>query len=279
MPWPALTTTRQQRKQKGAQREAPHKPTPPDGRVAAPSSAPAAAGQAGEQGSPTQVRARLKAATTARDELAATGAAATLMQALDEEIANLKKALQDRKPQAERLEGLRGVILRGERRLEAAKRELKEALDKVEKEEKEIAENKEELAQLEKDIVSGISDGAFSGSATAAPPPWLKASLADIARHVRTATEVNLDTLADTLDGLLLPPPAPMPPDADDGGTRTPVGACHQQEGDSEGDAAMENNSAQEDAENAYQVVRRRIRGKAMTDTPMLGMPGSTLPA
>jgi hypothetical protein len=226
-----------------------------------------------EQGAvarPQQLKAQLQAATTARACLAEAGATPSFLQKLDEEITTLKRAMQDRRPVGERLEGLRGVIARSERRLEAAKKELEAAQASAAQQELELAAYQEELAQLESEIVQEFKASTpFSSEAGAASlPSWIQQSMADVARHLRSGKEIDPASLADTIEGMLVPPPAPVPPEQWGG---TPQEAT-------EGDH-MEEDVEKENTDPSYSVVRpRRANRKTLVETPLLGQPGSIPP-
>eukprot|EP00974_Lingulodinium_polyedra_P036700 3518217-Lingulodinium_polyedra.AAC.1 len=63
--------------------------------------------------------------------------------ALDEQIRQEQDAFHDRKPLAERLEGLKGLIQRGEKRLEEARKQVLEARQRFDYENYHLELNKD----------------------------------------------------------------------------------------------------------------------------------------
>ena len=278
-PWPALSGNRAPRKGKttmdaptaGRAAHAGH--TPAAAAAEPPVVAAAPMAQMPEQcavAQPQRLKAQLQAAMTARACLAEAGATPSFLPKLDEEITTLKRAMQDRRPVGERLEGLRGVITRSERRLEASKTELEAAQASTAQQEQELAAHQQELAQLESEIAQEFKASTpFSCETRAASlPSWIQQSMADVARHLRSGKEIYPASLADTIEGMRMPPPAPVPPEQWEG---TPQAAT-------EGDH-MEEEVEKENMDPSYSVVRpRRSSRKTLVETPLLGHPGSIPP-
>ena len=273
-PWPALSGSRAPRKGKTTT------VTPTAGRTARAGHTPAAAAaeppgvaaapmaQMPEQGAvaqPQRLKAQLQAAMTARTCLAEAGATQSFLQELDEEITTLKRAMQDRRPVGERLEGLRGVITRSERRLEASKKELEAAQASTAQQEQELAAHQQELAQLESEIVQEFKASTpFSCEArSASVPSWIQQSMADVARHQHSGKEIDPASLADAIEAMLVPPPAPVPPEQWEG---TP-------QADTEGDH-MEEEVEKENTDPSYSVVRPRRASRKTRGDPAPRAPG-----
>ena len=86
------------------------------------------------------------------------------------------------------------------------------------KETEDIASNQAQLAELEPLLASSAgfrkADGPDSGM-----PEWLANTLSSIAKHVQESSNIDRDAVAQSLLGLLVPGPPPIPPDALRSGT------------------------------------------------------------
>jgi hypothetical protein len=219
----------------------------------------AAEADAAEPVTPQQLKGQLKELQTARTALAGPLNTSAAAVALDEHIFAINAKLNGLKPVGERLDGLRGVIGRCQKRIQDAQDARKAAADAFAKETADLQRYQAELRELETSVQAPFSN--------AQPPEWLASSLHLLIESLQKGGDVSRDGMVQALRGVLIPPvpstfdltteddmnddeefvTPTMPPPASFGGTSSgqPPG-------------------------------RMRMNTKTMVETtPMVGMPGS----
>ena len=154
------------------------------------------------------LKAQLAGLNAAREALLVSGAPTTALGAIEQEAAEIQRQLKDLRPTGEKLEGLRGVIRRGERRLQEAEEELVRIQAQTKGEQEEITLHRDELAALETELVQELQ-GLLLGPPEV--PPWLKDTLLQLATHLRSGGPIDPQQIAASIEGLTIPPPAPEP--------------------------------------------------------------------
>jgi hypothetical protein len=209
--------------------------------------------------------------------LEVTGASGHIIDGIQDEIEDVQCQIRGMRPTGERLEGLKGVIARGERRLEQARQDLQEASIRIDSETKEIAEHKAELAELEQQLVRELRDARPGTATPVVIPPWMCDTILKLAGHLRGGGPINPTQLAASLEGLVIQPPPPEPAEE--------LGELDPDEGEMSDDCG---NFSEEDflkaapkrgPEQGFQEVagrRTRAKGKTFVATPQLGQRGST---
>ena len=154
------------------------------------------------------LKAQLAGLNAAREALLVSGAPTTAFGAIEQEAAEIRRQLKDLRPTGEKLECLRGVIRRGERRLQEAAEELVRIQAQTKGEQEEITLHRDELAALETELVQELQ-GLLLGPPEV--PPWLKDTLLQLATHLRSGGPIDPQQIAASIEGLTIPPPAPEP--------------------------------------------------------------------
>jgi len=208
------------------------------------------------------LKAQLAGLNAAREALLVSGAPTTALDAIEQEAAEIQRQLKDLRPTGEKLEGLRGVIRRGERRLQEAEKELERIQAQIKNEQEEITLHKDELAALETELVQELQGPPEV-------PPWLKDTLLQLAGHLRSGGPIDPQQIAASIEGLTIPPPAPEP--AENPGEEedeTPVIQASTY-------AKVSRGTGKPSAAWTT-VVPTRLRTKTQAETPQLGARGST---
>eukprot|EP00959_Pyramimonas_sp_CCMP1952_P358922 7515467-Pyramimonas_sp.AAC.1 len=90
---------------------------------------------------------------------------------------------------------------------------MKAAQERIDAEQAALTAYRADLMELEAALTKNTHTVQQSPT-EGGPPGWLKDTLMDLARQIRTGSEMPRDALAAALEGMTLPPPAPMPPEA-----------------------------------------------------------------
>lgn len=266
--------------------------TPPAG--ASPPSVGVAGAPKGSTEPPTvaQLKAEvagLKASLDALGPATSQGSAATATarESLQAGIDDLEARIRDQRSPLERLQGLRGAIGRGRRRLTEMNAEREAIVNKIEAEEELLAKRQGELEELERELMEDISKDkpGFRVGAQAAAPPWLAEALEDLAALLEKGATIDRSSMAASLRGLAVPPPAPMPPDRDEATGDAAMGetsgtpsqyhiGCSDDDLDST-PVPMKQASATLAPQAVTPSDRRKLSGKHLVETPQLGAQGS----
>jgi hypothetical protein len=174
----------------------PQTQTPPSTAKAAATSA--AEADAAEPVTPQQLKGQLKELQTARTALAGPLNTSAAAVALDEHIFAINAKLNGLKPVGERLDGLRGVIGRCQKRIQDAQDARKAAADTFAKETADLQRYQAELRELETSVQAPFSN--------AQPPEWLASSLHLLIESLQKGGDVSRDGMVQALRGVLIPP-------------------------------------------------------------------------
>ena len=164
-----------------------------------------------------QPHAQIAAVSKALAELELSGDK-ELMQPLESRLAELKARLHGARPIGQQVDGLRGVISRCQKRLAEAEIAKVEAEATIIKETEDIANYQAQLAELELLLASSAGFRKADGL-DSVMTEWLANALSSIAKHVQESSNIDRDAVAQSLLGLLVPVPRPIPPDALRSGT------------------------------------------------------------
>ena len=212
VPWPAPSTGTKDKsgKDKPGAKDKKAKNTPPSAGAQHP--AP------DNETTPAQ---QLKALQATRDTMSAAGVAEGLLTQIDAEIERLQELTRDRRPIGQRLDGLRGVVARGEARLLTKQAAVDEAIKALDEERKEVEKHRGQLKELEEELAAPAKDTAalFQEAAEMKVPPWVKDGVSSLAIAIKRGTDMNgrpLDpaSIADALQRLVedpTPVPAQLP--------------------------------------------------------------------
>ena len=141
-----------------------------------------------------------------------------MMQPLESRLAELKARLHGARPIGQQVDGLRGVISRCLKRLAEAEIAKVKAEATIIKETEDIASYQAQLAELEPLLASSArfrkADGPDSGM-----PEWQANTLSSISKHVQESSNIDRDAVVQSLLGMMVPAPLPIPPDALRSGT------------------------------------------------------------
>ena len=229
--------------------------------------------------------AQLKVLQATRESLASAGVASSVLESTDAEIARLTDLTKDLRPIGQRLDGLRGVISRGEARLAAKEAALEDARKALEDERAEVVKHKAQLQALEEELAAGVAK-PFHEEPQQTVPPWLRDALLGLARTIHRGTDMNgtpLDNKA--LAASLARMVEPVVPDNSMSGVPRPeVSEISDEELELEL-APLPPAPASEGAEGpgtagtstggVPSTPSTRVRGKALVETPQVGKPGS----
>ena len=141
-----------------------------------------------------------------------------LMQPLESRLVELKARLHGARPIGQQVDGLRGVISRCQKRLAEAENAKVVVEATIIKETEDIASNQAQLPELEPLLASSAGFRKADGPDSRIPE-WLANTLSSIAKHVQESSNIDRDAVAQSLLGLLVPGPPPIPPDALRSGT------------------------------------------------------------
>ena len=161
----------------------------------------AAEADAAEPVTPQQLKGQLKELQTARTALAGPLNTSAAAVALDEHIFAINAKLNGLKPVGERLDGLRGVIGRCQKRIQDAQDARKAAADAFAKETADLQRYQAELRELETSVQAPFSN--------AQPPEWLASSLHLLIESLQKGGDVSRDGMVQALRGVLIPPVPP----------------------------------------------------------------------
>ena len=223
---------------------------------------------------------------------AATNVARESLEAGIKDIEARIRRIQDRRTPLERLEGLRGAIGRGRRRLTEMQTEKSALEEKIAAEEALLAGRVAEVEELESNLLRGISKDrlGFQMEDQATVPPWLAGVLEEFAALVERGAITDAKSMAASLRGLSVPPPRPMPPeqisyateaDSSMGITPTPIHDTWNdidQGSDSDLDEPTPVPAAQVTRPQAVAPSEKvRLNGKHLVETPQMGQAGSSM--
>ena len=122
------------------------------------------------------------------------------MTAIEAHIRALYKELDTRMPVGQRLDDLRAVVGRTERRIVEAKEIISAAEHTLEVENKGLATYKEEVAELE----AKVRDNSVP---KAQVPDWLTNNVTVLIAPITSGGDVSREALVASLAGILIPPP------------------------------------------------------------------------
>ena len=159
-----------------------------------------------------QLHAQIAAVSKALAELELSGDKA-LMQRLETRLAEVKAQLRGARPIGQQVDGLRGVMSRCQKRLAEAETAKVDAEATIIKETEDIASYQAQLAELEPLLASSAG---FRGRWTGQWDAGVASKHSIINRQTRARER---DAVAQSLLGLLVPAPPPIPPDALRSGT------------------------------------------------------------
>ena len=181
---------------------------------------------------------------------------------------DLQEALRDRRPIGQRLDGLRGVITRGETRITTKREALAAAQQALSEEEAEVEKHKEQLKVLEAELAAQTSSFQVVEEQTVLP--WMEDTIMSLAVSIRRGTDkggipLSKEAIAEAMMRLVAEPEPELPEVPED------------EDGDLVLDGAADHATADTNAPVTPINKQRRVRlaSKTLVETPMLGQPGS----